>query len=207
MSDHKDFQLKDGVKYWSVTTCLGVINNPELNKFRGHMGNSEADNIMNEAADIGNHLHGEAKNIFRSKGFYIQKTDHEIKRHVCDKFVTFACENILDIKYFEKRFYSEKYKYCGSIDGIYLLKGKKGYDICDIKPKRTNRILKILTAWQLAAYKNLCIENGIEVNDRMIIEYTRTDDKPIKAVKVTSNYKTDFYNFLTAKSNYLALLK
>lgn len=206
-NEHKDFHLKDGVKHWTVTTCLDVINNPELNKFRGFKGNYEADKIMNETGDIGNFLHGEAKKIIKSNGFYTPDTTHPIKKFVVEKFNTFAMNEILDIKHFEERFFSMKYKYCGRIDGMYLLKGKSGFDLCDIKPKRTNRILKILTAWQLAAYKNLLIEKGIKVNDRVVIEYTRNDNTPVKAIKVLSNYKTDFYNFLTAKSNYLALLK
>ena len=201
MSDHKDYHIKDGEKHWSVTTCLGIINRPELNQLRGFKGNIEMDRIMNEAGEYGLYLHDRAKDIIKANGFYMTHSPDAIQKLLINKFSAWACEHLLKIKHFEKRFFSTKHKYCGRIDGLYLLKGKKGFDLCDIKTGTSRHYVEAL---QLAAYKNMLVENGVEVNDRIIIECKR-DDSPVKAIKINSNYKTDLYNFLYAKALYLAV--
>lgn len=201
MSDHKDYHIKNGTRFWSVTTCLGIINRPELNKLRGAKGNKEMDWIMNEARDYGLYLHDKAKDIIKSNGFYVSDSVFPIEKLLVNKFSAWACENIIKIKHIEKRFFSKEHKFCGRIDGLYLLKGKKGYDLCDIKTGTSRHYVEAL---QLAAYKSMLIESGVEVNDRIVIECKR-DESPVKAIRINTNYKTDLYNFLYAKALYLAV--
>jgi hypothetical protein len=198
---YQDCHVKGGIKFWSVTTVLSVIDKPSLNHMRGFMGNEEFERMMFDTAESGKHLHSVAKNIIDSNGFHIPDNDNELYNDLEIKFGRRATENVKKIKHFEKRLFSEKHHYCGRIDGVYLLEGKKDFDICDIK---TGSKRNILEAWQLAAYKNLCIENGIRVKDRVVIECKR-DNSECRAIKINSDYKNDLNNFLFAKHLYLQI--
>jgi len=77
---------KDGAVAFlpSVTTILSAIRKPQLERWRGEIGNREADLIMHESADRGSRIHY-AWNILSNKGIVIfnpyfkpNYTDHEI---------------------------------------------------------------------------------------------------------------------------------
>ena len=200
MADHKDFYIHNGDKYYSVTTILKVINRPKLNQLRGAKGNDWVDNMLEETSTIGKLFHAEAKKIISENGFYTIK-DELLKQYgmMVMEFEKWTLENIVDVKENPGRLYSGKHKYCGEIDDIYLLKAKKEYDLIDIKTGTTRHYVE---AMQLAGYKNLLEENGIKVKDRIILVCSR-DGKPVKPIKIESDYKTDLYNFLYAKQLYL----
>lgn len=58
-SEHWYKIVKDGATHWlpSVTTKLGIINKPGLSRWRGDIGNREADLRMYEAGQRGTRLH------------------------------------------------------------------------------------------------------------------------------------------------------
>ena len=201
MNDHQDFQIKDGKKYWSVTTCLSIINKPEYNKQRGFLGNDRMNILLDETAKIGTLFHEAAKKIVEEKGFYLE-VPKGLEHHyiMIEEFEKWSLENIVEVFPHPGRLYSDKHLYCGTLDDLYLLKGRKGFDLTDIK---TGEKRSYVEAMQLAAYKNLCIENKIITpNNRLILQCTR-DGKPVKPIKIETNWKSDFYSFLYAKDLYL----
>jgi hypothetical protein len=216
-NEHQDYQIKDGVKYWSPTACLKIVHAEDLEFLRGKLGNHAWKELMLETSSIGTILHDRALEIFKAKGFFMYPSDGQyfdaldpMTRNLSD----WMCENVLDIKHVEETFFCEELKTVGRIDGLYLLKGKKGYDLGDIKTGTTRSYKECM---QLACYKQSLKENGIEVNDRIIIECKRPKKNQVtgeyeskapkvKAIKIKTNYKTDLLNFRYAKSLYLAML-
>jgi hypothetical protein len=216
-NEHQDFKIKYGKKYWSTTTCLKSVNKENLNFLRGKMGNYEWNLLLEETANIGTILHDLSLDIWKSKGFYMYPSSGEyynaldpMTRNMAD----WMCENVVDMMHVEESFFCEETKTCSRIDGVYLLKGKQGYDLCDIK---TGTSRSYTEAMQLANYKCTLKENGIKVNDRIIIECKRPKKNSVtgeyeskapkvKAIKILTNYKTDLLNFQYAKALYLAML-
>lgn len=202
--EHKDYHIKNGVRYWSATTLLSVINHPGLNQLRGFKGNQEMDRILAETSYIGQLLHGFVPEIIKEKGFFVVKEKvPKVLFPMIDSFTKWVIEFVEDVKFIEKRLYSDKHLYCGRIDGLYKIKGWKKYLVADIK---TGNKRHYVEAMQTASYKNLCDENKIDSGKRMILECKR-DGSPVKMLPVETNFKKDFYNFLYCKNLYLSVNK
>ena len=60
----------DGKLYPSVTTILSIIRKPYLERWRGEIGNEDADFIMEEAGGLGSEVHRIADNIAQGRGWF-----------------------------------------------------------------------------------------------------------------------------------------
>jgi len=203
-NDELPYRMKDGDRYYRVTSLISILNRPELNELRGFKGNKEMDRIMNETATIGRIFHDQAVQMVELREHYeylINTTYDDILEPMCKKYLEFILENVVKAKCHEKTMFSKKFGYCGRIDDLYLFKNRKTYDLIDIK---TSKIRHYSHALQLSAYKNLLKEHGIECSNRYIISVPR-DGSPVKMYKITTDHNIDFYNFLHCKTLFIAV--
>lgn len=154
----------DGERYPSVTTVLGMLEKSGLAKWRGNVGNAEADRISKEATDYGTAVHLLLERVNRgNRGPFGEPDDSVIA-----PYVTWHDENISAVLGAEKLLVSRQFKYAGTADGVVLLNGDKSATIIDLKTSKTD-LAQHEWALQLAAYALALEEEGIECRRRIIL--------------------------------------
>jgi len=192
MGKHKDFYILNGKKFVASTTALGIIADEQLMKWRGRVGNRMADYIMNTKGDRGTLIHAQCQKVNEGEIVRARQYKKEI-----DIYKQWVFENVIKFVLVEKRLYSNKYSYCGCPDLFAILKGRKRPDVFDIK---TGNIYKKME-YQLSSYKELGIENGFDIQNRIILHLS---DKGIKMMPLNpDNHNTKFRIFLYAKEVYM----
>lgn len=198
----KNFYSRDGKKYAKITSVLSIINKPQLNKWRGDIGNEKADQIMHEAAQFGREFHSFCEMIDRGEGWDIPLDKiNEPMRSMVEKYRAWFYENVKSVILTEEEIYSDKYLFAGRLDTVYEIKGIKGPVLVD---RKTGKFLDYTASMQMAAYKHgLNEDKRIDASNRMLIQITRLG---VFEVKILPNdeYLRDFQNFLYAKELYLA---
>jgi len=200
---HQDFTIRKGKKYISVTTALEIINNEGLNRWRGEVGNRLADVSQKLGADNGLNFHKYCAIIDKSRDADIDYD--EIWEPVLSNLLAFQqwqLHNVVKPVVIEKKFFSDKYLYCGTPDRVYLLRGNKTPDLIDFKTGKTLDMKKI--RFQLSAYQELLKENGIETINRIVLHFQDGAIKPITLDRLT--HVSDFQGFLYAKETYIRYL-
>ena len=199
---HKNYIEKDGIKYYSVTTLLGIIRKPGLEVWRGKIGNEMADAIMTASAEFGRECHDYARIINQGKGHEINLDKIEpILQGKVKWYRDWWFENIEEVILSEENIFSKKFQYQGTPDLIAKLKGIKSLAVIDFK---TGNNIYRDTDYQLSAYKEAVMEDkGIKVKDRIILHLPREGEKNQAITLDPNNHLADFNGFLYARSLYL----
>lgn len=172
---HTKYTLKDGLIVPGITTICGQLNKAALVPWANKLGleGIEVGKYVDELADIGSVAHDFIKaNLKEEKFDDSPYTREQINAaDVCiNKFLAWKKENKVESILVEEPFVSEKYKYGGTLDLFAYVNGLK--TLIDWKTGsgfyREHKI-------QLAANRNLLVENGHEVHRTMLVGIGRDE--------------------------------
>mgnify|MGYP001585161168 CR=1 FL=1 len=107
----------DGTEYPSVTTVLQVLSKPALARWRGKIGNEEADKISREATELGTRVHRACEQINLGAPDY-NDTGLEAFTMAYERWFR---EHVRYVIGAEKLVVSRRYEFAGTCDGIFLL--------------------------------------------------------------------------------------
>ncbi len=166
----------DGERYWSTTSVLSVVRKPYLERWRGELGNSEADRIVEEAAEIGTAIHdlcSAINNTFHATG----KVDVQLYRNappLVMQYITWLNRTVSEVKLWESVVVSRTYRYGGRLDLVAKLIGDKTYSVIDIK---TSKQVWPEYGMQLAAYQQALKEQGIVAERLLVVHLDKITNK------------------------------
>ncbi len=188
------FYEVDGKKYPRVTTILNIIHRPELERWRGELGNVEANRIRDDTAEIGTSLHNVCHLFNRDQSFEMPVTSQ-----IGQMFNTYRrwFEKVIDtVVETEQLVISKKFGYAGTFDLLAVLKGDVTPSVIDLK---TSKDFWPTMALQLAAYREALLEEGKEVNRRLVVRIDKLETEKLE-VKEYIKHARDFNAFLAALS-------
>jgi predicted RecB family nuclease len=184
----------DGEKYPRVTAILNIIHRPELERWRGELGNVEADRIRDDAAQMGTSLHHICRLFNRDQSFEIPPTS-QLGR-MFDAYRQWF-ETVIDtVVETEHLVANKKFGYAGTFDLLALLKGDVTPSVIDLK---TSKDFWPTMALQLAAYREALLEEGKEVDRRLVVRIDKLETGKLE-VKEYTQHARDFNAFLAALS-------
>lgn len=158
------FYKVDGERYPSVTTILGILEKSGLAKWRGSVGNQEADRISKEAADHGTAIHALVEQInLGNRGPFGEPDDTVVKA-----YIEWYDKNISHVLGAERLVASRRFKYAGTADGVIVLNGDRDATVIDLKTSKTD-LGQREWALQLAAYALALEEEDIYCRRRIIL--------------------------------------
>jgi hypothetical protein len=160
-----------GVRYPSVTTVLGVVRNPFLQKWRGHVGNTAADTVTTQAATYGQGIHDLTAIMdmmragVREAGGAPDGMETQLEAYHRWR-LTFV-EEILEV---EIMVVSRHHGYAGRLDRVFRLKGDTLPSVWDIKTGTTRNISRAQTAAYASAYTEM---TGLPIGRRGLLSVSR----------------------------------
>jgi len=183
-----------GKKYPRVTTILNIIHRPELERWRGDLGNIEANRVMHEAAEIGTSLHNVCRLFNRDQSFEVPTTSQIGQMfNAYRQWFEMVIDTVIET---EQLVVSKKFNYAGTFDLLAVLKGDTLPSVIDLK---TSKDFWPTMALQLAAYREALLEEGKEVNRRLVVRIDKLETGKLE-VKEYSQHARDFNAFLAALS-------
>lgn len=155
----------------SVTTVLGVVRNPYLVKWRGKLGNVEADRVLSDTTTYGNAIHDFTAIMDTvGGGLEIIGVPPVNMLPQLTQYMEWRDKTIAEIIEVERVVYSRKHGYAGRLDRVWRFHGDTLPAIADIK---TGTIRPIARA-QTAAYQQALFETTrLITNRRGIVEVSR----------------------------------
>ena len=137
----------NGKEYVSVTTVLSVLRKEGLEYWRGKIGNKKADQISNEAKDIGKLVHEILERHLREEQLVTESYPLPVRKCL-SAFRVWEKKNKFKVLKTEQLVWSDKYEYAGTFDALGTLNGK--LTIIDFK---TSKQIWPDYGLQLSAYK------------------------------------------------------
>ena len=177
----------DGKKYPRVTTILNIIHRPELERWRGELGNVEANRIRDDMAQIGTSLHNVCHAFNRDQSFEMPATSQ------IGQWFEMVIDTVIET---EQLVVSKKFSYAGTFDLLAVLKGDTIPSVIDLK---TSKDFWPTMALQLAAYREALLEEGKKVNRRLVVRIDKLETGKLE-VKEYIQHAQDFNAFLAALS-------
>lgn len=177
----------NGRLYVSVTTALQIIRRPQLEQWRGNLGNEEADRVMNEAADFGSAVHDHCQQINLGRRIVAPLPLIEAYQQWFDATVK-------EVIHVEQAVWSDTYWYAGRCDLVAVLKGDKVPTVIDLK---TSKGVWPDMALQLSAYRQAYEEQGLKTKRRIIVHLDKINGV-VKAKEFKTGHKDDLRMFLYA---------
>lgn len=154
----------DGERFPSVTTVLGILEKSGLARWRGHVGNDEADRVSREATDYGTAVHQLVERINRgNRGPFGEPDDG-----VVAPYLAWFDEHVSAVLGAERLCVSRRFGYAGTADGVVILYGDRDATIIDLKTSKTD-LAQHEWALQLAAYSLALEEEGVSCRRRIIL--------------------------------------
>lgn len=191
----------NGDLYPSVTTALSIIRRPHLERWRGSLGNTEADHVLHEAGDIGTDVHKacEAINNGLTLGEAFGLVNTAATGVMVEAYFHWFINNIRDVIMSEQIVYNTTYRYAGRLDLLALVKGDKLPSIIDVKTGNSFPE----TPLQLAAYQKPIEESGIKTGRRLVVHLNKKEPGKLRVVEyAASEADKDFRTFLYALELY-----
>ncbi len=141
----------DGTPYVSVTTALSVIREPHLERWRGDVGNAEADFRRDSAGELGSLVHQ-----IIAEGREDQDTDHAELDRMLLAYREWAEMSLETVLARETTVIHRGYQYAGTLDMLAVLKGDTLPSVIDFK----TGVESPVAALQLAAYAEAVRDSG-----------------------------------------------
>jgi len=188
------FYQVDGQKFPRVTTILEIIRRPELELWRGELGNVEANRIRDEMAQIGTSVHNVCRVFNRDQSFEVPVTSQIGQMfNAYRRWFEMAIDTVIET---EQLAVSKKFGYAGTFDLLAVLKGDTIPSVIDLK---TSKDFWPTMALQLAAYREALLEEGKQVNRRLVVRIDKLETGKLE-VKEYTQHARDFNAFLAALS-------
>ena len=172
---HQIYRNSAGEIVPGVTTVLNVLNKPALAKWANNLGLQGIDSTkyVDKLAGIGTlahsmvecHLMGSAPDVSEYSPDDVEKAKKPL-----EKYLQWEKEQELEPILIERLLVSEKFGFGGQIDLYAKLNGK--LFLVDFK---TCKAIYPEHFHQLAAYKQLLVENGYPVDEAMILRIGRSE--------------------------------
>jgi hypothetical protein len=183
----------------SVTTVVEIINEPWLNKWRGKVGNEEADRIAKEAAWLGTLVHDtlSALEILPDNPLQssidINNLD-PLTQHAITLYLQWKWSVLDQWLMIEEPLVDEGIGTGGTPDRVGVLKGDTCLSLIDFKTG--NKSIK--HRYQTAGYKLLLNRKGIDVKRRIVLYIPTTIKKGQSlSTKEYCNHPRDERGFLS----------
>ena len=191
------YYVVDGADYESVTTVLSILSESDrLERWRGDIGNEEADRIRDEAASLGSLVHAAAADPAGYDLSAISEDESELAQIVAayrawsDAYV----ERVIAV---EQTVVSRKYRYAGTLDAVVLMRGDTLPTLVDIK---TSKAVYKKFDLQTAAYWGALAETGIQCGRRLIVRLGKGEDAGRVFTKEHYDHQSTFVKFVYALS-------
>ena len=183
---HTRYKNKKGEIVPGVTTVLGLLSKPQLVKWANNLGLQGIDSskYVDKMASIGTLAHYMVE-------CYLTKTSQDLTAYSPEEID--KAENAL-ISFFEwerqyeieplgneMRLLSEEFGYGGTVDFYCKINGK--FNLVDFK---TGKAIYNEHIIQLAAYRQLLVENGYPVQEVRILRIGRTEEEGFEERKETN---------------------
>jgi len=183
---HIRYRLADGTIVPGATTVLGILAKPALVKWANNLGLQGIDSTkyVDKLATIGTLAHLMVENYLTgTEPDYTSYSPEEIGKAENSLLKFLDWEKQYDIKmiFNEKPLISELYGFGGTIDCYAEINGKKA--LLDFKTSKAIYDEHII---QLAAYKQLLIENGFEVDEVRVLRIGRTEEEGFEERRETN---------------------
>ena len=189
IAQHGEERFYDGLP--SVTTVLDVINEPHLARWRGRIGNEEADRITNEAAWIGDLVH-DVLSAVELTGANLEEYQNPAIIHPIGAYIEWKRQTLDRWLMIEEALISKEHGFGGRIDRVGMLKGDSLPSIVDLKSGRPS----IKHKFQTAGYKLLLKSNGVVVGRRLCLYLPTTEEKGSKVTVKEFTNPNDEAGFL-----------
>lgn len=167
MADQPNFYEINGEKYPRVTHVLKAVSKPGLDRWRGRLGNTEADRVAREGSSVGNEFHTIVADINRG----IHKTrgwrPESKYKDMAYAYIDWLHHEIESIQEVELTVHSMEYGYAGTMDLLATFRGDSAPSIIDLKTSNS-----VSSDWplQLSAYSRAYNEmTGIVALKRVIV--------------------------------------
>lgn len=164
--EQKGYYLVNGVEYPRVTRILQAIDKPGLARWRGRIGNDEADRVARDGAAIGTEFHGIVADINRGvhnqRGW--QPPGHF--RGMAFAYIDWLHKYASSVDSVERLAINEEDIYAGTLDVLMTFRGDKLPSIIDIK---TSNYVSMDWPLQLSAYRKALRSEGVETARRVIV--------------------------------------
>lgn len=181
----------DGQLYPSVTTILGIIRRPYLERWRGNLGNEEADRVLAEAGDIGTRVHDGCEAINMGREWYATDAQTEAMIRAYEDWYKSTVKRVLVA---ETPVICRTYRYAGRLDLLAVLKGDKLPTLIDIK---TGNSVYQDVPLQLAAYKHALEQAGFRIKRRLVVHVDKREPGRLTTIEY-EDHDQDFRLFLYA---------
>ena len=199
---HTRYYDDDGKRLPGTTTVIGVMSKGYgLKKWYWQMGMDgiDVEKYVDKTANIGTLAHYMIECYLKDEQPDLEPFSEEMidaAENCLIKFYDWEAENELEVLGVELTLTSESHKYGGTIDLYCRLNGE--YTLVDLK---TSKAIYDTHMIQLAAYKNLLVENGYEVDQVKILRIGRTDDEGFE-VKTKKNLDVEWELFQNLRNVY-----
>lgn len=166
MNDQKSYYDIDGVQYPRVTHILQAIDKPGLARWRGRIGNEEADKVARDGAAIGTEFHGIVADI--NRGIHNQRGWQPPARfrEMAFAYIDWLHKYASSVDSVERLAINEEDIYAGTLDVLMTFRGDKLPSIIDIK---TSNYVSMDWPLQLSAYRKALRSEGVETARRVIV--------------------------------------
>lgn len=174
---HITYKLQDGMAVPGVTTILSVLNKPALVPWANKLGLQGIDSTkyVDEKAAIGtlahrmiaDYLQGNETDTSEYSKVQIDQAENAVL-----SFFEWEKTHHIDPILVEEPLVSEMFRFGGTIDCLGQING----NLCLLDFKTSRGIFPEMLI-QVAAYKQLLVEHGYEVNQTTILRIGRTDDE------------------------------
>lgn len=180
----------NGEKYPSVTTILSVIRKPFLERWRGNLGNHEADRVSREAADYGTAVHAALHAINLGEKLQVEENISILT----DAYEQWKEEHIERVISSEIMVANHDLRYAGTADALVQLRGDSFPTILDYK---TSNYVGKEWALQLSAYREALLAEYGSIR-RMILQFPKKDQAGELYIHEYTNHDTDWNAFMAA---------
>lgn len=189
----------DGILCESVTTALSVIRKPFLERWRGNLGNEEADQVMHEAGDLGSVVHDLCESVNRSLPWEDNCPNSDIWCMV-NAYELWFKENVRKVVSVEKVVANEVYRYAGRVDLEAILRGDRSAAAIDLK---TGNSVSLDVALQLSAYVEAMGQQGKKPRRRIMVHLDKKNPGKLSIKEYPeTNHDKDYRMFLYALELY-----
>lgn len=162
------FYVKDGVKFARVTTVLGLINVPGLNKWRGRLGNTAANKVMRDAQKLGTWFHGAVEKFLTDKYVLDVKTPEQ--ENLWKAWLDWYGLQKLEPVAIEETVYSEKWRVAGTPDLVNMLPD----GTLEVLDWKTSSRFNMKHKLQAMAYAAMVMETrGVEVSRVRVVRFDK----------------------------------
>ena len=171
---HTRYYLKDGkTQVAGVTTILGILDKPALVPWAWNLGLKGEDyrKIRDKAGSIGSIAHERIEHHLKKQEMDLSEysqADIDKANNSFNGFLEFEKTHKLELLKSEISLVSETHRFGGTIDLYAMLDGKKS--LIDFK---TSKGIWVEHRIQVAAYKNLLIENGYDVEEVYLLHINK----------------------------------